>query len=162
MRCGIALGSNLGDRVAHLSEAVRRLALPVSAKSSIYETAPVECADDDPPFANAVIEIEYDGTPEQLLARTQAVEIAMGRPANHPKNAPRTIDLDILYCGDTTIDIPDLTLPHPRLGARRFVLVPLAEISPTLVLADNHLSIAEHLRKLDTSEPDPRILISEW
>ncbi len=162
MRCGLALGSNLGDRVARLGEAVRRLGLPVLVKSSVYETAPVDCADGDPAFANAVVEIAFDGTPEELLARTQAVEIAMGRPGNHPKNAPRTIDLDILYCGDATIAIPALTLPHPRLGERRFVLVPLAEIRPEMVLADSEFSVAERLEKLDASEPDPRVLTPEW
>lgn len=162
MRCGIALGSNLGHRLDHLAEAVRRLDLPVLAKSSVYETAPVGCQHDDPPFANAVIEVAFDGSPVELLALTQSVEAAMGRPADHPRNAPRTIDLDLLYCGREALALPSLTLPHPRLGARRFVLVPLAEIRPSLVLADSRISIAERLGKLDSPEPDPRILAREW
>jgi len=162
MRCGIALGSNLGHRVDRLAEAVRRLDLPVLAKSSVYETAPVGCQHDDPPFANAVIEIEFDGSPLELLALTQSVEVAMGRPADHPKNAPRTIDLDLLYCGHESLALPSLTLPHPRLGARRFVLVPLAEIRPSLVLADCPISVAERLGKLDAPEADPRIITLEW
>ena len=162
MRCGLALGSNLGDRVARLREAVRRLGLPVVAKSSVYETAPVDCADDDPAFANAVVEIDFDGSPGELLARTQAIEIAMGRPADHPRNAPRTIDLDIALYDDNAFDYTPADgrprhVPDPDL--RRFLhcLQPVADLLPDMPHPETGEALgrlAERLqRDAETSAP---------
>lgn len=129
----LALGSNLGDREANLREAVKRLDagdLRITRRSSLYETAPRELLD-QPAFLNAVIEIETDLFPLQLLARTQSVERDMGRRRVTPKG-PRNIDIDILFYGRAVIATAELEVPHPRLGERRFVLEPLAEIAPDL------------------------------
>lgn len=138
MKCGIALGSNLGDRAANLHEgleALRKLSADGEVLASrFYETEPVDCAPDAPGFLNAVAEIEFSASPGDLLAALQAVEVRMGRPSNHPRNAPRELDLDILYCGDLVLAEGDLVVPHPRLAERRFVLAPLADIRPELVL----------------------------
>jgi 2-amino-4-hydroxy-6-hydroxymethyldihydropteridine diphosphokinase len=139
MRCGIALGSNIADRRAHLRAA--RAAVeqlhhgpePLLA-SSLYEAEPVGCAPGTEPFLNAVVEIEHPGPPLALLHALRAIEESLGRPSQRPRNAPRTIDLDLLYAGDCVMTGEELTLPHPRLGERRFVLAPLAEIRPQLRL----------------------------
>lgn len=136
-RVGISLGSNLGDRLAHLRAAVDGLARVRSSAhlllSSIYETDPVDCPAGSGTFFNAVVEIETDLTPLDLLACTQAIEIELGRPRAHDFNAPRTADLDLLYYDEVTINEGDLILPHPRMFGRIFVLKPLAEIRPDLI-----------------------------
>jgi 2-amino-4-hydroxy-6-hydroxymethyldihydropteridine diphosphokinase len=166
MRCGIGLGSNVGDRLETLRQARQRLldapewsggaARPGSVLcASIYETDPVGCAPGTAAFLNTVLELPVppDTAPALILHRLQTIENALGRPSRHPRNAPRTIDLDLLYLGE--IETPDdavLTLPHPRLRARRFVLAPLAEIRPGLVLPGDPRPMAEILRDLaDTS-----------
>lgn len=129
----LALGSNVGDRAAHLREAVRRLDaadLRVTRRSSIYETAPQYVLNQGE-FLNAVVEIETELFPLQLLKRTRRVEQEMGRE-KLMVNGPRNIDLDILFYGRSVIDTPDLKVPHPRIGERRFVLEPLEEIAPEL------------------------------
>jgi len=134
---GIALGSNLGDRAAQLRAAVRAITTscgPLLAASGVYETDPIGCDPDAPLFLNAVIEIEWNAHPAELLERLQAIESVMGRPSRRPRNAPRPIDLDLLYLGNRTFSSPDLLIPHPRLHLRRFVLQPLAEIRPDLLL----------------------------
>ena len=132
----IGLGSNLGDRAGNLLLAVRGMVaagLEVVRLSSIYETEPVESVD-QPAFLNMVAELK--GTtlppPEQLLARLLRIEYALGRTRD-VRMGPRTIDLDLLVYKDEQSKTEFLTLPHPRLHLRRFVLVPLAEIAPTLV-----------------------------
>ena len=129
----LALGSNVGDRAAHLREAVRRLDaadLRVTRRSSIYETAPQYVLNQGE-FLNAVVEIKTELFPLQLLKRTRRVEQEMGRE-KLMVNGPRNIDLDILFYGRSVIDTPDLKVPHPRIGERRFVLEPLEEIAPEL------------------------------
>ena len=150
MHCGIALGSNVGDRLAHLRAGQAALvqlhtgpAAPLF--SAIYETEPVDCAPGTKPYLNAVMEIEYDGEPLALFHALQQIERVQGRPAEHGHNAPRTLDLDLLYAGDCTLDTPELILPHPRLSVRRFVLQPLADIRPELVLPGIQKSVAELL-----------------
>jgi len=152
MRCGIALGSNLGDRLAHLRAAQVAVGLlhqsPNAAPplvSPVYETEPVDCAPGTAPYLNAVMEIEYAGEPETLLAALQQIEREMGRPADHGHNTPRTLDLDLLYAGDIVLQSDTLTLPHPRLAARRFVLQPLADIRPDLVLPGFAKTVSELL-----------------
>ncbi len=136
-RVGIALGSNLGDRLENLREAVLRCeSLQCSDHrllSIICETDPIDCSPDSKPFYNAVIEIETNLSPQDLLASTQKIEQMMGRPRNHGHNTPRVIDLDILYYDDLTLTDHDLILPHPRMKNRPFVLIPLATIRPDLV-----------------------------
>ncbi len=139
MRCGIALGSNIEDRLEHLR--LGKLALEKlhcgsepPLVSTIYETEPVDCAPDTPAYLNAVMEIEYDGQPVVLLDLLHQIENSMGRPSKRPRNAPRTIDLDILYAGNLTLHNDEIIIPHPRLHLRRFVLQPLSEIRPDLVL----------------------------
>lgn len=153
MRAGIALGSNVGNRLEHLRDARQRMreisgvSEPVRS-SRVYETEPVGMDDDTSAFLNAVIEIEFAGEPLALLDALQQIEAAMGRPSRHPRNAPRTIDLDILYCGDHVIRNKRVAIPHPRLHERRFVLAPLADIRPELVLPGQQRSIAELLAGL--------------
>ncbi|MES2706350.1 MAG: 3-methyl-2-oxobutanoate hydroxymethyltransferase [Verrucomicrobiota bacterium] len=152
---GIALGSNLGDRLSHLHTALGGLARlgTVTAVSPVYQTAPVDCADDAPPFLNAVVEVSSDLPPEILMARLRELERGLGRPDRRPQNSPRPIDLDILYAGNLVVKTEGLTLPHPRLHQRRFVLQPLADIRPRLVLPGFARSARELLENLDTSEP---------
>lgn len=152
MRAGIALGSNLGDRRANLRRARSEIAkLGGFISSSVYETAPVGCETGALSFYNAVIEIEYAGSARDLLGQLRATEVSLGRPTNHARNVSRTIDLDLLYFGDEQLDTPELELPHPRLHERRFVLVPLAEIRPELVLPNQSRTVAELLAQLSDS-----------
>jgi 2-amino-4-hydroxy-6-hydroxymethyldihydropteridine diphosphokinase len=136
-RVGISLGSNLGDRLANLRSAVAHLA-PVRSSghlllSPVYETEPVDCPPGSGAFLNAVIEIESHLPPLDLLAFTQTIERAMGRPEIRETNAPRTLDLDLLYYDDVRLTAPGLELPHPRMFQRAFVVLPLAAIRPDLV-----------------------------
>jgi 2-amino-4-hydroxy-6-hydroxymethyldihydropteridine diphosphokinase len=127
----LALGSNIGDREASLRDAVQRLEgseIRVRRRSSLYETAPQELLD-QPWFLNAVVEVETDLFPMQLLARVHEIERAMGRRRVTPKG-PRNIDIDILFYRRAVIATAALEVPHPRIAQRRFVLEPLAEIAP--------------------------------
>ncbi len=138
-RVGISLGSNLGDRLARLREAVSRLAplrsSPHLLLSPVYETEPVDCPAGSGLFYNAVVEIESELAPLDLLAATQAIERRMGRAEIRELNAPRPIDLDLLYYDDLVFGGPGLVLPHPRFLQRAFVVRPLAAIRPDLVPA---------------------------
>jgi 2-amino-4-hydroxy-6-hydroxymethyldihydropteridine diphosphokinase len=129
----LSLGSNIGDREAHLREAIRRLesAGKLRAVSSIYETEPVEFTG-QPQFLNCAVALETSSTPGQLMLQLLAIEKAMGRQRIQ-KKGPRTIDLDILLFGDEVVDTPGLTIPHPAMQHRRFVLEPLAEIAPEAI-----------------------------
>lgn len=136
MRIGVALGSNLGDAARELRSAVAFLETidPGLRVSSIYSSAPVDCPPGSGDFLNAVAELEWEGDLSGLLDRFQAHEKAAGRPETREVNAPRPIDLDLLYADQTVCRTPRLILPHPRLQDRLFVLMPLAEIAPDLVL----------------------------
>ena len=132
----VGLGSNLGDRAGYLLLAVRGMVdagLDVIRLSSIYETDPVEY-EEQPKFLNLVAELRGSTlpSPEQTLARLLRVEYSLGRTRDVPLG-PRTIDLDLLLFKDARSDTEFLKLPHPRIAARRFVLVPLAELVPNLV-----------------------------
>lgn len=135
-RAYIALGANLGDPVETLLAAIEALRdLPNSqllVSSSLYRTAPVGLRN-QPDFINAVVSVETLLGPRQLLDELFAIEARFGRRRSIP-NAPRTLDLDLLLHGTTISDDPELTLPHPRMHERAFVLVPLAEIAPALEL----------------------------
>ncbi|MBV9492217.1 MAG: 2-amino-4-hydroxy-6-hydroxymethyldihydropteridine diphosphokinase [Verrucomicrobia bacterium] len=158
MRAGIALGSNVGDRLANLRQAFRALRSLHQSDcdrllvSSIYETAPLDCAPGTPWYLNAVAEIETELVPTALLSHLKKVETALGRPSKRPRNAPRTIDLDILYVGDNLMETPELTIPHPRLAGRRFVLMPLAEIVPERILPGQSRSIQQLLQALESTD----------
>jgi len=126
----LSLGSNIGDREANLREAIAQLESIASmlALSSFYETQPVELTN-QPWFLNCVIALETDKTPHELLTSALAVEVGMGRVRFRDKG-PRKIDIDLLLFDDRVVDDPDLTIPHPAMHERRFVLEPLAEIAP--------------------------------
>lgn len=125
----LALGSNLGDRLDHLSRAVRLLdstdGVDVVRSSRIYETDPV--GPPQPAYLNAVIEVETSRSPRELLGACRAVEDALGRVRTE-RWGPRTIDVDVLTFDEQTVDEPDLQIPHPRMHERGFVLVPLGEL----------------------------------
>jgi 2-amino-4-hydroxy-6-hydroxymethyldihydropteridine diphosphokinase len=152
-RAGIALGSNLGDRMALLGKAVsglREIAVPGEPvlQAPVYLTPPLDCPAGSPDFFNTVVEIAWSGTPLELLHETRRIENLLGRERGHDRNAPRTVDLDLLYCGELVMSSADLTLPHPRLAERRFVLQPLADIRPDLILPGATRPIRELLQSL--------------
>ena len=126
----LSLGSNLGDREANLRQAMERLGTlgEVVAVSSFYETEPVDVVR-QPWFVNCAVGLQTEKMPRQLLAALQGIEKEMGRRRQQPKG-PRIIDLDILLFGNSIVDTGGLTIPHPALHERRFVLEPLAEIAP--------------------------------
>ncbi|MFM2166395.1 MAG: 3-methyl-2-oxobutanoate hydroxymethyltransferase, partial [Verrucomicrobiota bacterium] len=115
----------------------------------IYETAPVDCAPGTQAFLNTAIELEADILPHDLHAKLKAIETALGRPPLHERNSPRTLDLDILHAGHLVIDDEALTIPHPRLHQRRFVLQPMVDLSPDLRLPNQSKTIAELLTAID-------------
>ncbi len=128
----IALGTNLGDRLANLRAAIAAFApqIAVTAESSIYETEPWGFAD-QPAFLNMAVRAETEFSPPELLRHLKNLESTLGRIPTF-RNGPRQIDLDILFYDDLIIDTPSLVIPHPRLHERAFVLIPLAEIAPEL------------------------------
>jgi len=149
-RAGVALGSNLGDVLANLKAARRAIEQiagvsdPILA-SPIYETQPVGCEPGAPNFLNAVIEFSYAGDASQLFDELRRLETALGRPADHARNVSRNIDIDLLYFDDAVIKTDRLTLPHPRIEGRRFVLQPLADIQPNRVLPGRTKTVSELL-----------------
>ena len=129
----LGLGSNIGDREEHLRRAVEQLqghGLSIMRLSPLYETEPVEYTQ-QPWFVNQVAEAETELFPMQLLARVARVERALGRIRGIPKG-PRVIDIDILFFGRAVVRTAKLEIPHPRMGERRFVLAPLADLAPDL------------------------------
>ena len=156
----VGLGSNLGDRAAHLLLGVRGMldaGLDVIRLSSIYETDAVDY-EDQPPFLNMVAELRGSTlpAPDQLMARLLRIEYALGRTREVPKG-PRIIDLDLLIFKDHLSDTEFLTLPHPRLPARRFVLVPLTELAPNLIHPVLGKSVSELL-----SQTKDRSTVVRW
>jgi 2-amino-4-hydroxy-6-hydroxymethyldihydropteridine diphosphokinase len=122
----LGLGSNVGDRRANLRAAADKL--PVVARSSVYETAPQGEVLDQPDFLNAAVEIETDLGPEELLDLCKDVERELGRDFGQVRHGPRVVDVDVLLLGDTEYRSERLTLPHPEVMTRRFVLEPLVEL----------------------------------
>jgi 2-amino-4-hydroxy-6-hydroxymethyldihydropteridine diphosphokinase len=129
-RIYLSLGSNVGDRAANLNRAIERMSAlgKVKAVSSFYETEPVEFAA-QPWFLNCVVELDTEKMPRQLLAGMLDIEKEMGR-RRVQKKGPRTLDIDILLFGNSIVKAKGLTIPHPAMHERRFVLEPLAEIAP--------------------------------
>ena len=166
MRTGVALGSNLGDRLENL-RAARKAILGVSSvkppilSSAIYETDPVDCETGADRFLNAVVEFKYEGDPTSLLYQLIGIERTLGRQRGQPKNFSRTIDIDLLYCGDRKIHDERLQLPHPRMHLRKFVLQPLADIQSELVLPDQTKTVKELLHELEESGKVVRFA-NEW
>jgi len=153
----VALGSNLGQPRAMVLAAVERLR-PLSdaplLRSSLWQTVPVDCPPGSPVFINAVVGlVPHAGeTPESLLAKLQVLEREFGRQPKTVLNEPRPLDLDLIAFGRETRATPALTLPHPRAHQRRFVLQPLSEIAPDLLLPGQSASVAQLLAALP---PDP-------
>jgi len=153
----VALGSNVGDSPGILRRAMERLAeLSVKplVKSSLWQTTPVDCPPGSPPFVNAVVALTpVDGeTAESLLVKLLALEKEFGRRPKQVLNEPRRLDLDLIVFGRETRLTATLTLPHPRAVERRFVLQPLSEIVPDLVLPNQTKSVTQLLAKLSSRE----------
>ncbi len=135
----LGLGSNVGDRRAHLADAAAALpahGVQVIASSSVYETEPVGLVLDQREFYNACLRVETDHGPEELLDACKAVERELGREPGGVRHGPRPIDVDVLLLGDLGFESDRLTLPHREVRSRRFVLVPLLELDPELTLPD--------------------------
>ena len=166
MRAGVALGSNLGERLANLRNARKDITAlsgvrPPMRSSAIYETEPVGCEKGAGKFLNAAIEFGYAGEAQDLLGELAAIEDLLGRPASHARNVSRTIDLDLLYFGDLEIETAELQLPHPRITEREFVLRPLADITADLVLPKQTESVRALLLRLVGAGALVRIT-AEW
>ena len=166
MRTGVALGSNLGDRMENLRAARKEIVAlagvtPPILSSAIYETDPMGCEPGAGNFLNAVLEFDYDGDPAELLAELRRIEESLGRARNHLRNVSRKIDIDLLYCGNLKIDNEQLQLPHPRMHLRKFVLQPLAKIRPEMVLPDQTKTVRELLAQLGESAKVMR-LSDDW
>jgi 2-amino-4-hydroxy-6-hydroxymethyldihydropteridine diphosphokinase len=153
----LCLGSNIGDRIANLRKAVTLLdpKVHVKAQSSIYQTEPWGYSD-QPTFLNQVIKIDTDLEPFELLEFVKEIEFSIGRQETF-RYGPRLIDLDILFYDDLILDTPKLTIPHPRIIERAFVLIPLAEIAPDLL----HPVFKKTALELKTSLDPSNIVIYE-
>jgi 2-amino-4-hydroxy-6-hydroxymethyldihydropteridine diphosphokinase len=152
----LGLGSNVGDREAHLRRAIEDLraqGVAVDAASSLYETEPVGEFLDQPDFLNAAVQVRTSLDPEELLDRCKAIEDEHGRASASPRHGPRPIDIDLLLLGEIEMSTERLTLPHPEVTSRRFVLVPLLELDPELRLPDG----TELRAALDALGPGQRV-----
>lgn len=164
---GLCLGSNLGDRAANLRKAAAMVesvdGVTVMDRSPIYETEPVDVLPENRGrlFMNAVLIVESALQPRGLLRHLHDIENAMGRVRTSDRNAPRTLDIDIIYAGDMRIDSPDLRVPHPQWFTRRFVVRPLADVRPDLVLPDTDRTVAEHLLSLPDT-PEVVLFSEDW
>ena len=144
----LSLGSNIGNRAANLRQAMERLRDlgTIVAASSLYETDPVE-VQQQPMFLNCALAMKTEFTPRQFLSQILALEQSMGRRRTQLKG-PRTIDIDVVFFGDAVVDTPELTIPHPAMHQRRFVLEPLVEIAPDAIHPVFKRSIRELLGAL--------------
>jgi len=153
----VALGSNLGDSRKIILEAMARLQSfsdrPM-LKSSLWQTSPVNCPPGSPMFVNAVAGLvpQKDETPESMLEKLRSLEREFGRQPKTALNEPRPLDLDLIAFGSETRDTPELILPHPRAQLRRFVLQPLNEIAPELVLPGQGKTVVQLLAELSSDE----------
>lgn len=153
----VALGSNLGDSRKIVSDAIECLGsfsdAPVLA-SSLWQTSPVDCPPDSPEFINAVVGFSARATetPESLLKKLKDLEKVFGRRTKKVLNEPRPLDLDLIVFGNETRQSADLILPHPRAHQRKFVLCPLSEVAPDLVLPGQGKRVSELLAELQSDE----------
>jgi len=145
----LGLGSNVGDRESHLRHALRRLIeeAELTGTSSVYETAPVGYADQGP-FLNMVARITTELRPDEVLRLARRIEGERQRTRLF-RGAPRTLDVDVLLYGDRRLDEPGLTIPHPRMKERAFVLVPLLEVCPAAVDPETRRPLREYLERAD-------------
>ena len=158
----IALGSNLGDprrNVLRAMERLQELSERPLLRSSLWQSAPLDCPPGSPKFVNAVIGLapRTDETPETLLLKLQSLEKEFGRAAKNILNEPRPLDLDLIAFRNEIRNSPELILPHPRAHLRRFVLQPLSEIAPDLVLPGQGKTVAELLAELPVGEIVTRV-----
>jgi 2-amino-4-hydroxy-6-hydroxymethyldihydropteridine diphosphokinase len=150
-QAGIGLGSNLGNSDLIFRRALHRLQeLHLGSKesfliSSFYKTAPVDCSPDSPDFLNAVVQLETSLSSYDLIDFLQKIESDSGRPWERIKNSPRTLDLDLLYHGSIVLNTDRLILPHPKILEREFVLRPLSDIAPHLILPGWEKAAKEYL-----------------
>ena len=156
----IALGSNLGDsrRIIRLAlEHLREFSSQPVHSSSLWQTTPVDCPPGSPPFVNAIARVAPvpGETPLSLLAKLQSLEKEFGRAPKTVPNEPRPLDLDLIAFGNITLRAPQLVLPHPRAHQRRFVLQPLSELTPNLILPGQTQTVAQLLAALP---PDPAMV----
>ncbi len=167
METALCLGSNTGDRLRYLQQARDALVAlegtTVLAQSPVYETDPVGVQDQyaDLAFLNAVLVLDSALSAERLSTAMHAIEDRLGRVRSEDRYAPRTIDIDMLYAADKQSDDPRLILPHPRWDTRRFVVQPLADVRPDLVLPDQRCTVREILTGLPAS-PAARIYSLDW
>ncbi len=154
VKCAIALGSNQGNSLAILKQSLSVLTqipgIILEATSSWYKTKPVGTPQPQPDYLNGCALFSVEQTPEELLAILQTTEIQFGR-VDKGRLQPRTLDLDLLLYDNLILNAPNLTIPHPRMTERSFVLIPLAEIAPDWIEPKSGLKIAQLLRNLDTS-----------
>jgi 2-amino-4-hydroxy-6-hydroxymethyldihydropteridine diphosphokinase len=166
MRTAVALGSNVGDRFENLRTARRQITELIAVKppiisSAIYETEPIDCEPGAANFLNAVIEFDFEGDPVELLEQLVRIEESLGRKRDHRRNVSRKIDIDLLYCGNLKVENERLQLPHSRMHLRRFVLKPLADIRPELMLPGRTKTVRELLADLE--EPGEVVcLTDDW
>lgn len=148
----LALGSNLGERLANLKQAISSLSpqVDVKAKSQVYETPPWGY-EEQPKFLNQVIKGNTYLDPEPLLRHLKRLELALGRQESF-RNGPRLIDIDILFYDDIVLNTPSLVIPHPRLHERGFVLLPLMDISPNFSHPISKRTVREMLASCDVSD----------
>ncbi|HEV7481672.1 MAG TPA: 2-amino-4-hydroxy-6-hydroxymethyldihydropteridine diphosphokinase [Solirubrobacterales bacterium] len=160
MRGGyLGLGSNVGDSAGHLRAAIellRERGVEVEAVSSAYVTEPVGEILDQPDFLNAAIRIRTELEPEALLDVCKAVEVERGRALQAPRHSPRPLDVDLLLLGDLELETERLTLPHREVASRRFVLAPLLELDPDLILPDG-TRLADALAVLPAGQRADRV-----
>lgn len=164
MEIGFSLGSNRGDRVRNLRQAHQAILAEGDATevavSPLYETEPVDVKPEFQhlKFLNSVLVIETDRTAEDWLARTSRIEDRLGRERDaRDRNAPRDIDIDIIFAGDLLIDSGGLTVPHPRWAERRFVVQPLADVRPDLLIPGQNRRVADVLKELPGADELQRL-----
>lgn len=159
----IALGSNLGDSPKIILDAMARLqefSDELILKSSLWQTSPVDCPPGSPVFVNAAIDLvaRQNETPESLLKKLRRLEMDFGRGIKKALNEPRPLDLDLIAFNNETRASAELTLPHPRAHLRKFVLEPLNEIAPSLILAGQGRSVSQLLAELASNENVRRLV----
>jgi 2-amino-4-hydroxy-6-hydroxymethyldihydropteridine diphosphokinase len=158
MKCAIALGSNQGDSLSILESSLNTLnqipGIKLKTTSSWYQTKAVGTKESQPDYLNGCALLSADQTPEELLAILQATELQFGRTSKGDLQ-PRSLDLDLLLYEDLVLNTPNLTLPHPRMTERAFVLVPLAEIAADWIEPVSGMKIAKLLKNVDTSGVKP-------
>lgn len=166
-KVALALGANLGNKLNNLC-AARDLLAALSTfghpirQAPIYSSSPIHCPPGSPDFFNTVMEIEYVDSAQQLLEQTQTIEKNLGRQLKRQNNEARPIDIDILYYGKDSVNSEKLILPHPRITERRFVLQPLSDLSPDLILPNQDLTILQLLARSNIQEQQLTSIHSHW